>query len=171
MTPIRKFQLHAPLQSDHSLTKLINQSSPFLLSDGNKIYSFELPVRNTSGSHFKPGVVTHDGQMLVFLAADKGSRDALVVFNAKTGALCHKIPMRQAGVKDAVMIVAMPNKSNLVAVIDPDKGSVFDIKTKRLARTIPKWGGMCTRDGKTGLYAPSRFVNLTRIAQVYDKLH
>lgn len=57
------------------------------------------------------------------------------------------------------MLVAMPNKSNLVAVIDPDKGSVFDIKTKRLARTIPKWGGMCTRDGKTGLYAPSRFAN------------
>lgn len=60
--------------------------------------------------------------------------------------------------QDAVMLVAMPNKASLVAVIDPDKGSVFDIKTKRLVRTVPKWGGMCTKDGKTGLYAPSRWV-------------
>lgn len=54
------------------------------------------------------------------------------------------------------MLVAMPNKASLVAVIDPEKGSIFDIKGKRLVRTIPKWGGMCTKDGKTGLYAPPR---------------
>lgn len=54
------------------------------------------------------------------------------------------------------MLVAMPNKASLISVIDPDKGSVFDIKLKRMIRTIPKWGGMCTKDGKTGLYAPSR---------------
>lgn len=32
----------------------------------------------------------------------------------------------------------------------------MDIKSKRHLRSIPKWGGSCTRDGKYGLYAPSR---------------
>lgn len=54
------------------------------------------------------------------------------------------------------MLVPMPNKATHVAVIDNDKGSIFDIKNKRLVRSISKWGGICTRDGKTGLYAPSR---------------
>lgn len=54
------------------------------------------------------------------------------------------------------MLIAMPNKGTHVAVIDAEKGSIFDIKSKKLVRSIPKWGGICTRDGKTGLYAPSR---------------
>lgn len=37
-----------------------------------------------------------------------------------------------------------------------EKGSVIDIKTKRHIRSIPKWGGSCTLDGKFGLYAPPR---------------
>lgn len=54
------------------------------------------------------------------------------------------------------MLIPMPNKATQIAVIDADKGSIFDIKSKKLVRSIPKWGGMCTRDGRTGLYAPSR---------------
>ncbi|EEB13481.1 conserved hypothetical protein [Pediculus humanus corporis] len=126
------------------------------IPDGSKIYSFEIPVRNTTGTNFKPGVITCDGQYLVFLAAEKGVRDTLLIFNAKTGATCHKVSIKQAGVKDALMLVPMPNKATHVAVIDNDKGSIFDIKNKRLVRSISKWGGICTRDGKTGLYAPSR---------------
>lgn len=63
------------------------------------MYSFEFPVRNVTGAQFRQGVVTADGQNLVFLAADKGSKDALMVFSAKTGAASHKILIRQAGVK------------------------------------------------------------------------
>lgn len=70
-----------------------------IILDGSKIYTFDLPVRNVTGQHFKAGVVTCDGQNLVFVAADKGSRDALMVVNAKTGGASYKIPMRQAGVK------------------------------------------------------------------------
>lgn len=56
------------------------------------------------------------------------------------------------------MLVSMPNKATQIAVIDAEKGSIFDIKSKRLMRSIPKWGGICTKDGRTGLYAPSRWV-------------
>lgn len=41
-------------------------------------------------------------------------------------------------------------------MIGSEKGSIIDIKTKRHVRSIPKWNGSCTRDGKFGLYAPSR---------------
>lgn len=50
----------------------------------------------------------------------------------------------------------MPHKPSQVAVISSEKGSIIDIKSKRHLRSIPKWGGSCTRDGKFGLYAPSR---------------
>lgn len=41
-------------------------------------------------------------------------------------------------------------------MIGSEKGCIIDIKTKRNVRSIPKWNGSCTRDGKFGLYAPSR---------------
>jgi len=52
--------------------------------------------------------------------------------------------------------VAMPHRANLVAVINPDKGMLFDIRTKKYLKSVPKWGGICTKDGKYGLYAPTR---------------
>lgn len=58
--------------------------------------------------------------------------------------------------QDVLQLVPMPNKGHLLAVMDPDKGSVLDIRTKRLVRAIPKWGGSCTRDGRFGLCAPAR---------------
>lgn len=50
----------------------------------------------------------------------------------------------------------MPHKSHLVAVITTDKGAIIDIRSKKCLRTIPKWSGSITSDGKYGLYAPSR---------------
>ena len=32
----------------------------------------------------------------------------------------------------------------------------MDIKNKRYVRAIPAWGGVCSSDGRYGLYAPSR---------------
>lgn len=53
-------------------------------------------------------------------------------------------------------MVAMPNKASHIALVDVEKSTILDLKTKRPARTIPRWGGICTQDGKYGLYAPSR---------------
>jgi hypothetical protein len=62
-----------------------------------------------------------------------------------------------------MQIIAMPNKGNLVAVIDCDRVSLVDIRgggngnNAKVSRTIQKWGGCCTQDGKYGLYAPTRY--------------
>lgn len=53
-------------------------------------------------------------------------------------------------------LIAMPHKAHLVAVTATDKGAIIDIKGKKLVRIVPKWGGICTKDGKYGLYAPQR---------------
>uniref|UniRef100_T1GZ65 NWD2 C-terminal beta-propeller domain-containing protein n=1 Tax=Megaselia scalaris TaxID=36166 RepID=T1GZ65_MEGSC len=53
-------------------------------------------------------------------------------------------------------LVPLPHKVNQVAVISSEKGSIIDIKGKKHMRNIPKWGGIITKDGKFGLYAPSR---------------
>lgn len=66
---------------------------------GTNIYQFEYPLKNITGVSFKQGVITCDGQNVVALAADKGHRETVVVFNAKTGAPGPKIPLKVAGVK------------------------------------------------------------------------
>jgi len=35
-------------------------------------------------------------------------------------------------------------------------GVVFDVRTKKHIRTIRRWSGQVTKDGRLGLYAPSR---------------
>lgn len=55
-----------------------------------------------------------------------------------------------------ISLVAMPHKANQIAVISSEKGSIMDIKSKKHVRSIAKWGGSLTRDGKCGLYAPTR---------------
>ncbi|KAF5280182.1 hypothetical protein FQR65_LT15045 [Abscondita terminalis] len=126
---------------------------------GDAVYTFEYTVRSITGVAFKPAVVTSDGQNLVLCAADKTNRDCVLIHSAKTGALVHRITLRQCGIKDVNMLVAMPHKAHLVAVITNDKGSILDIRNKKHIRTIPKWGGSCTADGKFGLYAPTRHVS------------
>ena len=36
------------------------------------------------------------------------------------------------------------------------QGVVFDVRTKKHVRTIRRWSGQVTKDGRLGLYAPSR---------------
>lgn len=50
----------------------------------------------------------------------------------------------------------MPHKGHLIAVLSTDKGAIIDIRNKKHLRSIPKWGGSVTKDGKYGLYAPQR---------------
>ncbi|GFG36815.1 hypothetical protein Cfor_08648 [Coptotermes formosanus] len=123
---------------------------------GACIYSAEYPVRCVAGTPFKSGVVTCDGMNIVVIGADKGSRDAIFVFHAQTGSLLNKIPLKQSASKDIGMLIAMPHKGHLVAAIDPDKGIILDIRKKHIVRTVPKWNSGCTKDGRYGLYAPSR---------------
>lgn len=58
--------------------------------------------------------------------------------------------------QEVLSIVPLPHKPTQIGVIGSEKGCIIDIKTKRNVRSIPKWNGSCTQDGKFGLYAPSR---------------
>ncbi|CAB3365460.1 Hypothetical predicted protein [Cloeon dipterum] len=87
------------------------------------------------------------------------TKEMLMVFDAETGTLNAKFQLKSG--KEVLQILAMPNKGNLVAVIDSDKATVVDIRggngnNAKVSRTIQKWGGCCTQDGKYGLYAPTR---------------
>jgi hypothetical protein len=57
------------------------------------------------------------------------------------------------------MMVAMPQKGSQVALADLDKVTLVDVKTKKVVRTVPKWGGICTSDGRYGLHAPTRYIH------------
>lgn len=54
----------------------------------------------------------------------------------------------------------MPNKPQWIGIIGSDKGTILDINKKKIIRTIPKWSGNISKDGKYTLYAPSRCVKL-----------
>lgn len=58
--------------------------------------------------------------------------------------------------QEVLAVVPLPHKPNQIGVIGGEKGSIIDIKTKRHIRSVPKWNGSCTKEGKYGLYAPSR---------------
>jgi len=54
----------------------------------------------------------------------------------------------------------MPNKAQWIGIIGSDKGTILDINKKKIIRTIPKWSGNISKDGKYTLYAPSRYINI-----------
>lgn len=70
-----------------------------ILVEGETVYSFEYPVRSITGVPFKPAVITSDGQNICVCAADKTNRDCVIVHNANTGALVHRIPLKSCGIK------------------------------------------------------------------------
>lgn len=116
------------------------------------LYEVEVPVRT-----FRPAVLTNDSVLLVMFGHEK-NRDYLYVFQSQTGVLVHKfIPRYQGAKKDqAGQLVPVPGKATQVALMDQDKGVVFDVRSKKHIRTIRRWTGQVTKDGRLGLYAPSR---------------
>ncbi|CAG0882144.1 unnamed protein product, partial [Cyprideis torosa] len=120
------------------------------IPDGSRIYEIEYPIRT-----FKAVAITSDGLNLIICGYEK-MKDTLMVHHVKTGTLLQKIVPKYHNMKDWHTIIPMPNRASQVALIDPDKGNIVDIKTKRFIRSVPKWSGKCTNDGKYGLYAPTR---------------
>ncbi|XP_045112132.1 NACHT and WD repeat domain-containing protein 2-like isoform X2 [Portunus trituberculatus] len=117
---------------------------------GALVYELEYPMRG-----FRQIAVTADGLFLV-IPTIEGIKDALLVCHAKTGTLVHKMPLKYPSLKDFHLVVPLPNKPTQVALIDQDKGNIVDIRSKKFVRSIPKWGGKVSRDGRYGLYAPAR---------------
>ncbi|XP_034936822.1 NACHT and WD repeat domain-containing protein 2 [Chelonus insularis] len=126
------------------------------IPDGTVLYTFEYPVRCHTGMPFRKVAITSDNQNLIVPAAEKSTRDFIIVYNANTGGLISKIPVKLPGFKDISSVIPMPNKPQLVGIIGSDKGSIIDINKKKIIRSIPRWSGNISKDGKYTLYAPSR---------------
>ncbi|KAL6427737.1 hypothetical protein ACFW04_008880 [Cataglyphis niger] len=126
------------------------------IPDGKRIFSLEYPVRSNTGTPFRQVVITSDNAFLAVPAADKGNRDCVIIYSARTGVVISKIPIKLPGFKDIVCITPMPNKPQWIGIIGSDKGTILDINKKKVIRTIPKWSGNISKDGKYTLYAPSR---------------
>lgn len=69
----------------------------YFISDGRTIFSFEYPVRSNTSTPFRQVVITSDDAFLAVPAADKGNRDCIIIYSAKTGALISKIPIKLPG--------------------------------------------------------------------------
>lgn len=67
--------------------------------DGKRIFSLEYPVRSNTGTPFRQVVITSDDTFLAVPAADKGNRDCVIIYSAKTGVLISKIPIKLPGFK------------------------------------------------------------------------
>ncbi|XP_012269999.1 NACHT and WD repeat domain-containing protein 2 [Orussus abietinus] len=126
------------------------------IPDGRTIFTAEYQVKSSTGVPFREVVPTSDGMHLAVPAADKGNRDCVMIYAAQTGTLISKIPIKIPGFKDITMIVSMPSRGQWIGIIGADKGSILDINKKKIVRTIPKWSGNISKDGKYTLYAPSR---------------
>lgn len=119
-------------------------------------YSFEYPVRVVPGLAFRTAVVSSDEAYIITVTLDKSNKDCMGVYSASNGQQLHKVTLKGCSIKEILLLIPMPHKSNYVAIIAHEKGAIIDIKTKKQVRTVPKWQGHCTKDGKFGLYAPTR---------------
>lgn len=63
------------------------------------------------------------------------------MYHAKTGTLLHKMVLKYPNYKDFHSVIPMPNRPSQMALIDPDKGNIVDVRTKKFIRSIHKWGG------------------------------
>jgi len=77
----------------------------YLILDGKTIFSLEYPVRSNTSTPFRQVVITSDDAFLAVPAADKGSRDCVIIYNAKTGVLINKIPIKLPGFKVTSLLI------------------------------------------------------------------
>ena len=122
---------------------------------GDVVYKFEYDMRS-----FKPCAVTTDGVHLVVpCLAKSGEGDTLGVYHAKIGSHLHNTTPKYPDYKEFTNMVAMPNErgeNTQVALIDAEKGNIWDVKKRSFVKSIMKWNGVCTSTGRFGLYAPNR---------------
>ena len=135
-------------RSDPTHCKLVCRAIP----SGDLIYQFEFLCKN-----FRNGVVTADGLHIVVNAVHKKTEaNTLRIYHAKTGSYMYETTPKYNNYKEFHQLVAMPNDTNHIALIDGEKGNFWDIKRKTLVRSIMRWNGVCSMNGKYGLYAPNR---------------
>ncbi|UYV69119.1 NWD2 [Cordylochernes scorpioides] len=104
---------------------------------------------------FKAGVVTHDMEYLVFVGTEK-NKECLLIYQTSNGTLENKLPIKGNIMKSFSKLISLAGHKYQVALIGGEKGYVIDVNQKKLVRTIQKWHGACSSDGRYGLFAPTR---------------
>ncbi|XP_050388645.1 NACHT and WD repeat domain-containing protein 2 [Patella vulgata] len=122
----------------------------FSIPDTEFIFKFEYNVKN-----FRAPILTKDELNLAVPAMDK-SGDVIGVYHAKVGTLMYNLQLKYNNYKDYTHLVSLPHDSQFIAVIDSEKANILDLKKKTLVRSVYKWNGVATSNGKTGFDAPSR---------------
>ena len=105
------------------------------IPEGEQIYEFKYPIKQ-----YKNIVLTSDGKYFACYGYEK-TKDTLFLFGAETGDLYQKFQLKYPNFKEASMIVAMPDRSGEIALIDGEKGTIISTSTKKVSRCIPTWGG------------------------------
>ena len=118
--------------------------------EGQQLFQFDFTYKI-----WKKIIISSDEQYFISYGFHK-FKDTLFVFSAESGEFLSHIIVKYPNFKEVSMICGLPDKPWQVALIDPDKGNIMDIKDKMYVRAIPAWGGAYSSDGRYGLYAPSR---------------
>ena len=98
-------------------------------------------------------VWTADEELLVSYGLEK-QKPLLFVFSAEDGSLLYRVPVKYPGIKEALMLVALPDRPTLVALVDPGQAALFDVTSRKLVRCIGCWDGSSSSCGRWGLWAP-----------------
>ena len=120
------------------------------IPDGKRLFQFEFTFK-----HYKNIILTKDEKYFIAYGSDK-FKETLFVFDVGTSQLLNKIPVKYPNFKEVLMICGLPDKPWQVALIDQDKGNIFDVIDKKYVRAIMNWGGSLSSNGKYGLYAPAK---------------
>lgn len=76
--------------------------------------------------------------------------------NRNTGSVQSQSRPKFSGIKGFHRIVAMPKHPHRVALMGEDRGHLYDWRKKSFVRSISRWNGTFTKDGRFGLYSPTR---------------
>ena len=108
----------------------------------NNKFDFEFPFRQ-----YKKVVYTSDEKYFVCFGFGK-MKNHLYIHSTRDGALLHSLLVRYPGYKEVTRMVPLPDKPQLVALIDVEKGNLVNIVNRKFVKSIQQWDGSCTKDGK-----------------------
>ena len=120
------------------------------IPEGKQLFEFQFTYR-----YFKNIIVTKDEKYFIAYGSEK-YKDTLFMFDVESGLLLDRIQVKYPNFKEIIMICGLPDKPWQIALIDQDKGNIFDVVDKKYVRAIPNWGGAMSSNGRWGLYAPSK---------------
>lgn len=123
------------------------------------IDSFELLYEFQFSCRIFHDVVVMKGEDYLVVIVLVNGKEFLQVIHVESGAPVHRIRLRKrknegGGGFSILLIKPLPHNPNQLVIVDTEhKGYIFDIKNKKLLRSVSPFSGPCSSDGKFGLHA------------------